>query len=173
MDHRQTCLPKARDRQALHGQDGLEINALTPISRSYYFTELLGLDPTFNHRPCCISLFSAEEGGGMTISSYQSKPQFALRQGHPTIRVSTSAYCETPLYSFLLTPQNLCWRALSRARCFPLFLCYSVFIGETAQITRCLLLPLSCPSFHPAYPDPPFHLRSSADSFFPPPATAP
>ncbi len=35
MDHRQT----------LSGHDGLDINALTPISRSYYFTELFGLDP--------------------------------------------------------------------------------------------------------------------------------
>ena len=30
--------------QTLSGHDGLDINALTPISRSYYFTELFGLD---------------------------------------------------------------------------------------------------------------------------------
>lgn len=36
MDHRQT----------LPGYDGLETKSLTPISRSYLFTELFGLDPT-------------------------------------------------------------------------------------------------------------------------------
>ena len=35
MDHRQT----------LSGHDGFETNSLTPISRSYNFTELFGLDP--------------------------------------------------------------------------------------------------------------------------------